>query len=41
MNDSERGHFLSSNDLKKESYSFQKGWKNAQKIDKKSRDIKI
>ena len=41
MSDSDRNYFMSSDDLKKKTPSYQKGWKNAQKIDKQSRNIKL
>ena len=41
MSDSDRGHFESDDDLKKESISYQRGWKAAQRVDKKSRSIKF
>ncbi|MBQ4509344.1 MAG: hypothetical protein II984_01350 [Clostridia bacterium] len=41
MNDSDRGFFESDEELKKQSISFQRGWKAAQRVDKKSRNIKF
>ena len=41
MSGSDRGYFMPSDELKKESASFQKGWKNAQKIDRKSKKVKL
>lgn len=41
MSDSDRGFYMSDDELKEKSVSFQRGWKAAQRVDKKSRNIKF
>ena len=41
MVDSDRGDFMDEVDLKRKSTSYQRGWKNAQRTDKRSRSIKF